>query len=77
MDCKQDDVNFVLKYVMDSFKGTNSFVILDDCASWQDVKNRTSQFVDLDFSARHYGLSVIVLTQRLASIAKPYKTRKI
>ena len=36
------------------------------------MKNRTSELVNLAFSARHYGLSTIVTTQQLASIAKPY-----
>ena len=54
-------------------KGTNSLIILDDCAGSQDVKNRTSELVKLTFSARHYGLSTIVITQQLTSIAKPYR----
>ena len=56
-----------------NFKGTNSLIILDDCASSQSVKNRTSELVKLGFSARHYGFSTIVITQQLTSIAKPYR----
>ena len=52
---------------------TNSLIILDDCASSQDVKNRTGEIVKLAFSARHYGLSTIVITQQLTSISKPYR----
>ena len=37
------------------------------------VKNRTSELIQLAFSARHYGLSTIVLTQQLTSISKPYR----
>ena len=59
-----------LKYIMDNFKGTNSLIILDDCASTQSVKNRTSELVNLAFSARHYGFSTIVITQQFTSIAK-------
>ena len=47
--------------------------MLDDCASGSDVKNRTSELVRLAFSARHYGLSVVVITQQLTSIAKPFR----
>ena len=48
-------------------------IILDDCASSQAVKNRTSELVKLGFSARHYSLSTIVITQQLTSISKPYR----
>ena len=53
--------------------GTNSLIILDDCASGKYVKNRTSELVKLAFSARHSNLSTIVITQQLTSIAKPYR----
>ena len=53
--------------------GTNSLIILDDCASGKCVKNRTSELVKLAFSARHFNLSTIVITQQLTSIAKPYR----
>ena len=39
----------------------------------QSVKNRTSELVNLAFSARHYGFSTVVITQQLTSIAKPYR----
>lgn len=71
--CDQDRVDDWLKYVTTNFKGTNSLIILDDCASSQSVKNRTSELVKLGFSARHYGFSTIVITQQLTSIAKPYR----
>ena len=61
-----------LKYIMDNFKGTNSLIILDDCASTQSVKNRTSELVNLAFSTRH-GFSTMVITQQFTSIAKPYR----
>ena len=61
----------MLKYVVDLLKGSNSLIILDDCASGQDIKNRTSEVVKLGFSARHYGLSTIVVTQQL----KPYREK--
>ncbi len=71
--CDQNSVDDFLKYIMDNFKGTNSLIILDDCASTQSVKNRTSELVNLAFSARHYGFSTIVITQQLTSITKPYR----
>ena len=73
LPCDQNYVDDFLKYIVDNFKGTNSLIILDDCAATQVVKNRVSELVKLAFSARHYGLSSIVLTQQMTSIAKPYR----
>ena len=72
--CDQDDVEKFLKFVTHHFKNTNSLIILDDCASSQYVKNRSSEVVRLAFSARHYGFSTIIITQQLTSITKPYRT---
>ena len=47
--------------------------VLDDCAASKDMKGRTSQLVNLSFSAHHDGISVWVLTQQITSIAKPFK----
>ncbi len=71
--CDQNSVEDFIKYIVDNFKGTNSLIILDDCAATQAVKNRTSELVNLAFSARHYGFSTIVITQQLTSITKPYR----
>ena len=71
--CDQDEVEKWLKIVVDFAKGSKSLVILDDCASGKNVKNRTSELVKLGFSARHFNLSVIVITQQLTSIAKPFR----
>ena len=71
--CDQDDVEFYLKYVVNYAVETNSLIILDDCASGKCVKNRTSELVKLAFSARHFNLSTIVITQQLTSITKPYR----
>ena len=59
--------------VVDIYKGINSLIILDDCASSQDVKNQVSELVKIPFSAGHYDLSMLVITQQLTSIAKPYR----
>ena len=71
--CDQDHVDYWLKYIVQSYKGTNSLIILDDCASGKDVKSKTSELVKLGFSARHYSFSTIVITQQLTSIAKAYR----
>ena len=55
------------------FSGTNTLIILDDCAVSKDLKNRSNKFIELAFSGRHKGLSVWILTQQLISIAKPFR----
>jgi len=56
-----------------ALEGTNSLIVLDDCAASKDVKGRTGELVKLGFSARHAGISLWVLTQQLSSIAKPFR----
>ena len=65
--CKQ--VEIWLKLFSCSFQGTNTLIVLDDCAASKDVKGRTGVLVKLGFSARHARISVWVLTQQLSSIA--------
>ena len=66
-------INEWLKIISFAFEGTNTLIILDDCASSKDVKKRTNELVKLAFSARHSGISVWVLTQQMSSIAKPFR----
>jgi len=71
--CEQHQVQFWLKVVSFCFEGTNTLIILDDCAASKDVKGRTGELVKLGFSAGHSGISVWVLIQQLSSIAKPFR----
>ena len=73
INCSQDEVEGKLKEIVDYSKGSQSLIILHDCASAKSVKNRTSELVKLGFSAIHYNLSIIVITQQLTSIAKPFR----
>ena len=68
-----DKMNELLKDCVVLFSGTNTLLILDDCAVSKDLKQRSNKFIDLAFSGRHDGLSVWVLTQQLTSIAKPFR----
>ena len=68
-----DEITSLLTDVSLLFSGTNTLLILDDCAVSKDLKNRSNKFVDLAFSGRHHGLSVWVLTQQLTSITKPFR----
>jgi len=71
--CEQHQVEMWLKLVNFAFEGTNTLIVLDDCAASKDVKGQTGELVKLGFSAWHSGISVWVLTQQLSSIAKPFK----
>ena len=71
--CEQHQVENWLKVVSFFFEGSNTLIVLDDCASSRDVKDRTGELVKLAFSARHVGISVWVLAQQLSSIAKPFR----
>ena len=69
----QNSVEDFIKYIVNNFEDTNSLIILDDCASTQFVKKRSSELVYLGMHARHHGFSSIVITQQLTSITKPYR----
>ena len=71
--CKQHQVEIWLKLACFAFEGTNTLIVLDDCAASKDMKGRTGELVKLGFSVRHAGISVWVLTQQLSSIAKPFR----
>ena len=71
--CLQHEIEGWLKLASYFFEKTNTLFVLDDCAASKDVKGRTSQLVNLGFSARHDGISVWVLTQQITSIAKPFR----
>jgi len=71
--CEQHDVERWLQLVRWLFMGTNTLRILDDCAASKDVKGRTGELVNLAFSARHMGISVWVLTQKLTSITSSFR----
>ena len=73
VECSQDDIDHFLAEIVYVAWGTNSLLILDHCASGQVIKNRTSELVKLGFSARHHGLSTIVLTQQLNFVSKPFR----
>ena len=49
-----------MKVVTTAFEGTNTLIVLDDCAASRDVKGRTGKLVELSFSAAfgHFCLGV-------------------
>ena len=71
--CEQHEVEIWLKLVRFIFEGTKTLIILDDCAATKDVKKRTGELVNLAFSARHIGISVWVLTQKITGITASFR----
>jgi len=62
-----------LKLVRWLFEGTNTFIIFNDCTASKDVKGRTGKLVNLAFSARHMGISIWVLTQKMTGITASFR----
>ena len=56
--CQQHEIESWLKLASYFFEKTNTRFVLDDCAASKDVKGRTTQLVNVGFSARHDGISV-------------------
>ena len=69
---EQDTVDTLPHSLSFLFEGTNTLLIIDDCAVSKDMKGRSNQLVNLAFSARHIGISVWVTTQQFTSITEPY-----
>ena len=63
IECDQERIDLIIRYTVKIFQGTNTLIILDDCACSTDVKKRVSELVKLGFGARHYELSTTVVTQ--------------
>ena len=71
--CAQHEAKILLNVVRIFLEGTNTLIILDNCAASKDVKGRTFQLVNIGFSARHIGISVWVLTLKLTGITASFR----
>jgi len=71
--CDQHQAEIWLRLAGFPFEGTNTLIVLDDCAASKDVKGWTGELVRLGFSARHSVISMWVLTQQLSSITKHFR----
>ena len=47
----QDEINEILDCCYTLFSGTNTLLILDDCAVSRNLKKRSNKFIDLAFLA--------------------------
>ena len=68
-----EEIQEILQDCKTVFSGTNTLIILDDCAVTKEIKKRSNELIRLAFSGRHEGFSVWVLTQQLTSISKPFR----
>ena len=71
--CEQHEVEIWLKLVTLVSEGTNTLVNLDGCATSKKVKKRIGQLLNLAFSARHVGINVWALTQKISSITVSFR----
>ena len=71
--CDIDKVEDAIRGIVEFAAGMNSLIILNDCATSESRKKRTSELVKLGFFGRHRGFSTIVISQQLTSVAKPYR----
>lgn len=69
----QDYVEMYLDLIARNYRNTNSLIILDDCASCQSVKDRTSSLVDFAFHGRHAGFSTVVISQHFKAITPSFR----
>jgi len=73
INCEHHYVEKWLKIVKSVFEGTNTLIILDDCAASKDVKGATGELVNLAYNARPIGISVWVVTQKYTAISKDFR----
>ncbi len=66
-----DNVDKTLKYVVETYKGKSTAIILDDCVRSQDIKDRTGEVTATAMGGRHNNHSLFILTQQLTSVSKP------
>ena len=71
LSISHNNVDKTLKYVIETYKEKSIAIILNDCASSQDIKHRTGEVTATAFGIRHFNHSLFILTQQLTSIAKP------
>ena len=73
LNVSQENVEAYLSLIERNYRNTNSMIILDDCASCQSVKNRTSSLVDFAFHGRHAGFSTVVISQHFRAITPAFR----
>ena len=62
-----------IQIMIETYKGTNTIFLIDDCANLHDSKRKTSELCHLAFSGRHYGISTWVIIQKYNSVVKDFR----
>ena len=73
LNISQENVEGYLSLIEKNYRNTNSMIILDDCASCQTVKQKTSSLVDFAFHGRHAGFSTVVISQHFKAITPAFR----
>ena len=73
LNISQENVEGYLSLIEKNYRNTNSMIILDDCASCQTVKQKTSSLVDFAFHGRHAGYSTVVISQHFKAITPAFR----
>ena len=72
-DVVKEDLDSCLKIAIDTYKGTNTLFLIDDCANLNDLKKKKSELCYLAFSGRHLGITTWVINQKYNSIVKDFR----
>ena len=67
------DLDSVLEFVTETYSGTHTLFIIDDCANLGDTKKKVSELCNLAFSGRHHNITVCVINQKYNSIVKDFR----
>ncbi|WP_375654892.1 ATPase/DNA packaging protein [Bartonella sp. CL46QHWL] len=63
----------VLHFATQTFAGSKTLFLIDDCANLRDTKKKVSELCNLAFSGRHYNISVWLLVQKYNSVVKDFR----
>jgi hypothetical protein len=55
------------------FQGTNTLLIIDDCANLAGSKKKISELCHLAFSGRHYSFTIWLINQKYNSVVKDFR----
>jgi len=65
-----NNLDKTIEICIETFKGSNTLFIFDDCANLQDTSRKKTKLCELAFSGRHYNITTWVLVQKYNSVVK-------
>jgi len=69
----KEDLDSCLKIATETYKGSNTLFLIDDCANLHDFKKKKSELCYLACSGRHDGITVWVINQKYNSVVKDFR----